>query len=79
MVTVRDNPFVEELKQMWLHEGRQRDILEALALRFGGVPEPVSDAVNRVDDEARLNDLFRSAVTCGSVGEFAAGLAAPTT
>ena len=78
MAAIRDNPFVEELKQIWLQEGRQRDMLEALEVRFGKVPAPVRDAVNRVDDESRLNDLFRRAVTCGSVEEFATDLGSQT-
>ena len=94
MAMVRDNPFVEELKQIWLQEGMQagmqagrhagmqagvqRDILETLELRFGSVPGAVRETVNRMDDEARLRDIHRRAVTCGSVDEFAAGLAPPT-
>lgn len=60
----------QEGLQKGRQEGRQEDILEALELRFGDVPEGLVEAVRSVAKDDHLRDLLRAAIQCGSLEEF---------
>jgi hypothetical protein len=55
--------------------GRQEDILEVLATRFGDVPQDVGARVQAVREEAALKRLHRQAILAPSLAAFAATLA----
>ena len=57
-------------RQEGRQEGRQEDILEALELRFGVVPEGLREAVLAVAEERHLRHLLRAAIQCGTLEEF---------
>lgn len=52
-------------------EGQKADILEALAIRFGEVPEGLREAVEGAEGSARLRELHRAAIMSASLEEFA--------
>lgn len=62
--------FRQKGRQDGRQEGRQEDILEALRVRFGQVPEGLEESIRFVGDDARLRELFRCAIRCGSLEEF---------
>lgn len=62
------------LAQVYRQEGRQEDILEALELRFGAVPDGLAEAVRSVSDEAALRSLHRSAIQSVSLEVFSEAL-----
>lgn len=62
--------IMEEGLKRGLEQGRQKAIIELLELRFGQVPEGVTEAVYGIHDEARLGLLFRTAAVCGDIGVF---------
>ena len=76
MALVRENPFAEELKQEGRQEGRRDVVLETLDIRFGVVPLPVQEAVRKVADDAALHELLKSAISCRTIEEFQASVAA---
>jgi len=55
-------------------ESRKADILEALEIRFGTVPEGVRDAVESAGGQQRLRELHRAAITSATLEEFAGAL-----
>lgn len=67
--------------QRWLRENeietRQKVVLESLEDRFGSVPADLSAGVRVVTDQARLKELNRAAITCGSLDEFRTRLTDP--
>jgi hypothetical protein len=72
------------LLQEWMQEKeiavRQAVILESLEARFGGpVPADVSAAVRVVQDEPRLKELNRAAITSATLDAFRQALAAQAT
>lgn len=63
-------PYITSFERLALVETLQEVILEALSLRFGTLPQGLVDALNQVDDVARLKQLHRSSVTTVSLEEF---------
>ena len=49
-------------------------VLSALEIRFGLPPLAIQEAVNRIEDLARLRALHRQAILARSLEEFVAGL-----
>ena len=45
-------------------------LLEAVATRFGTVPDDVTDAVQRLESVETLRALLRQALTCASLAVF---------
>lgn len=72
------NPIEEEIKQIGREEGTQTGFQEAigdtLKVRFDMAPSWIGLALGQVHDEARLRDLIRCAVTCGTIDEFQSAL-----
>lgn len=54
--------------------GRQEDVIEALAIRFGTLPAGLREKILVVTDETRLRELLRNAILCESVEAFAASI-----
>jgi len=53
-----------------LRLGRREDVIDALEARFGEIPYTLSEAINHVNDDAKLKELLRQAVLVKSLGEF---------
>ena len=80
------NPKIHQdamtLAQQYRQEGRQEGsvkslqeaVTEALALRFGTVPEGLREAVEAIVDSDRLKSLFRAAIVSPSVEAFSENL-----
>jgi predicted transposase/invertase (TIGR01784 family) len=66
--------LAQQYHQEGRQEGRQEDILEALELRFGRVPEGLAEAVRQVGEEKRLRELLRAAIRSESLEAFAQSL-----
>ena len=64
----------QEGRQEGLLTGRQEDILEALATRFGEVPYELRERVQAIQEEGTLKRLLRQAVLAPSVEAFSAAL-----
>ena len=61
--------FEQGLQQGQLQEAREM-LLEAVATRFGEVPEDVTAAVQRLETVEALRGLLRQALTCASIEAF---------
>lgn len=59
----------EGLSEGILQKGRE-DIVDVLTVRFEDVPPSLVEAINRLEDPARLKTLHRQAITIGSIAEF---------
>ena len=62
----------EEGERAGRQVGRQEDILEALAARFGEVPSDLRQQIKAIADEARLKRLLRQAVIQPGLASFLA-------
>jgi hypothetical protein len=51
-------------------EGRKEGILEVLDERFGIVPLDIIDHINDIENDKKLKELLRFAVSCSSIDEF---------
>ena len=66
--------FIQEGLEKGLEKGRRADILDALEIRFGTVPEGLREAVGQASGEERLKALHRAAITAATLEEFAGNL-----
>jgi predicted transposase YdaD len=60
----------EEGRQEGRGEGVRESVLEALATRFGAVPDRIAAGVQEIEDVDDLRTLLRAAVAVGSLPEF---------
>jgi len=75
-------PYITSIEEMGRREGRQEglitarqnDILDVVGVRFGEVPEGVREAVDSIQDEARLSALLKVAIRARSVEELTRGV-----
>ena len=65
-----ESPVLQEFLREAVVECTREDILRCLAARFGPVPQDVAPALERIQDEARLDELIASAVTCPDLDAF---------
>ena len=72
--TQKAMPYVTSIQQLGREEGRQEDILEALATRFGAVPYELRERVQAIQEEGTLKRLLRQAVLAPSLEAFSAAL-----
>jgi len=63
--------YRQEGRQEGVLKGRQEDVLEALVIRFSRVPEGLREAIMAEEDDAKLRRLFRTALECSSLEDFA--------
>ncbi len=57
-----------------IEKGQRADILEALEIRFGTVPEEVRETVEAASGQSRLRALLRAAITSATLEEFGQSL-----
>jgi len=69
-----ESPVLQEFLQEAVLECKRKDILQFLAGRFGPVPQEVAAALQRIQDEARLEELINSAAACQDLDAFRARL-----
>jgi|GEM_PF-862228 len=62
--------YRQEGLEKGLERGRQEDVIEALEIRFGDVPEDLKRAVFAVSGEAELRRFLRAAIQVDSVEKF---------
>ena len=55
-------------------KSRRQDVVEALEIRFGTIPDWISSGVNGIEDEKKLKFLHRSAIQSASLEEFVQSL-----
>ena len=67
--------FRKEGRQAGHQEGlvasKQQDILEALEIRFGTVPEGLREEIELIGDPAKLTNLLRAAIRSTDIESFA--------
>jgi len=75
--------LAEQLRQEGRQEGReeglqkgfiaskQQDIVEALEIRFGSIPEGLREEIENIVDPAKLKSLLRNAIRCADIESFA--------
>lgn len=71
-------PYVTSVERMGFQRGLQEGqleearhlLLEAVATRFGEVPEDITDAVRRLEARDTLHALLRQALTCPTIEAF---------
>ena len=66
--------IAQQIRQEGRQEGRQDDILEALELRFGTVPEGMAATLRGIHDDNRLRTLLRAAIRAASLEDFTKAL-----
>ncbi|MBO0348916.1 transposase [Phormidium pseudopriestleyi FRX01] len=70
----RQMPFISPMEELIQEEAilknQRENILDLLQVRFGEVPQSVVETVNRLEDMTLLKQLFRQAISVGSVAEF---------
>jgi hypothetical protein len=65
---------IEKGIQKGIQKGQKAAILDALLIRFGDLPEAVRESVEAIQDGARLNEVYRSAIRSATLQEFVAFL-----
>jgi hypothetical protein len=74
-----DSPLIQELLAETRAEARaetqRKDILRFFSSRFGLVPPEIVTALQRIHEEAKLNDLVEWAAKCPNLEAFRARLA----
>ena len=53
---------------------QQIAVIEALEIRFDRIPNGLREEIVHISDTVRLHGLFRSAIRCSSIEEFAKDL-----
>lgn len=64
------SPMEELIQEEAILKNQRENILDLLQVRFGEVPQSVVETVNRLEDMTLLKQLFRQAISVGSVAEF---------
>lgn len=64
--TMLEFPAIQEL----VAEARHRDIIKALELRFGAVPQEIVSEVQAIRDAKKIDELFDHAITCADLDAF---------
>ncbi|MCL4181439.1 MAG: hypothetical protein KJ072_27335, partial [Verrucomicrobia bacterium] len=80
-------PYITSIEEMGRQEGhavgfrkglrtgaiaaRQKAVLDALEVRFGGAPESIRKTIESLEDKARLRSLYRTAIQTASLEAFA--------
>jgi len=63
-----------DIEELAIEEGvllrAREDVIDALEARFGEVPYLVREAINHVDNGAKLKQLLRHAILVETLGEF---------
>jgi predicted transposase YdaD len=70
--------IAEQLRQEGRQDGRQeglvaskqQDIVEALGIRFGSVPQGLREEIQTIGDPAKLTGLLRAAIRCTDIESF---------
>jgi hypothetical protein len=69
-----ESPVLQELKAEWTREAtletERRMLVEILVARFGNQAEPAVVGLEKIDDQARLEQLVRFAVRCPDLQSF---------
>ena len=63
--------FRKEGRQAGLIASKQQDIVEALEIRFGTVPEGLREEIELIGDPAKLTNLLRAAIRSTDIESFA--------
>ena len=70
--------LAEQLHEEGMQRGQvaaqQKDIFEALEIRFNRVPEGLREEIEAIGDTAKLQSLLRAAITSATLDEFAEAL-----
>ena len=61
----------QEGRQEGLIASKQQDIVEALEIRFGTVPEGLREEIELIGDLSKLTSLHRAAILCADIESFA--------
>ena len=73
-----ESPVLDEvkaiLKKRYEADATRQAVVEALEVRFGSVPLERIAALNAIEDQARLKELHRLAITCPDLDAFVAAL-----
>ena len=65
-----ESPVLQEFLQEAVVERDRKDILRFLAERFGPLPQEIASALQRIQDESRLQELIDCAATCPDLDAF---------
>jgi hypothetical protein len=72
-----ESPVLDEVRAFLRLRYLRESVTEALDVRFGPVPAERIAGLKAVNDEARLRELHRFAITCPDLCTFVAALATP--
>lgn len=62
--------LAQQFRQEGLIASKQQDIVEALGIRFGSVPEGLREGIETINDPAKLTTLLRAAIRCADIESF---------
>jgi hypothetical protein len=66
----RKMPLLSNIERRAIKRTRQQDIIKLLQVRFGHIPENLVENINKLDEQALLEQLLVSTITVNSVEEF---------
>jgi flagellar biosynthesis/type III secretory pathway protein FliH len=73
-ITSFERRGIEQGREEGREEGMRRStceaVLEILTVRFGGIPDEVAQALDRIEDPSLLKGLLRTALTSPSLDAF---------
>jgi hypothetical protein len=70
-----ESPVLQQLKAEWTQEAERKMIIKVLAARFGDEAKGLRAKLDRIDDEASLEELVEAAGTCPDLETFRRQLA----
>ena len=69
-----DMPYITSVERIGIKKGALENsremVLEALEVRFGEIPQEITELINSLDDVNKLKILHRQAIKCASLDEF---------
>jgi predicted transposase/invertase (TIGR01784 family) len=66
--------YAQKLHQEGRLQALRDNVVEALEIRFGDVPQGLNEEIQAIDDKAKLHQLLRGAIQCESIEAFAENL-----
>ncbi len=74
-----ESPLMKEFAEQIDRKRQRQDVADAVQVRFAALPENARASLEGLNDEGKLTDLLRFAITCLTLDEFLQRLAKETT
>ena len=64
------NYWIEEGKEIGIHEEARRMFMEALTIKFNNVSKAIENIIQNIKDRNVLSNLYREAILSNNLNEF---------